>query len=57
MAIGGAGVVNSVVSGRAAPGFAARRTLSPEGDVANTAVTTRTSSIIAVGQQRKEVLR
>jgi hypothetical protein len=56
IAIGGAGVVNNVVSGRAEPGLAATRTLSPSGDVANTAVTTRASSIIAVGQQRKEVV-
>jgi hypothetical protein len=56
IAIGGAGVVRSVVSGRAAPGFAAARTLSPTGDVANTAVMTKASSIIAVGQQRSEVV-
>ena len=56
MAIGGAGVVRSVVSGRAEPGLTATRTLSPAGDLANTAVTTKASSIIAVGQQRSEVV-
>jgi hypothetical protein len=55
IAIGGAGVVRSVVSGRAAAGLTAARTLSPRGDVANTAVKTRASSIIAVRQQRREV--
>ena len=56
IAIGGAAVVRMVVSGRAAPGLAAARTLSPVGDVANPAVMTKASSIIAVGQQRSEVV-
>jgi hypothetical protein len=56
MTIGGAGVVSSVVSGRAAAGLVTARTLSPTGDVANTAVTTKASSIIAVGQQRSVVV-
>jgi hypothetical protein len=56
IAMGGAGVVRSVVSGRAAPGFSATQTLSPTGDAANTAVMDKASSIIAVGQQRSEVV-
>jgi hypothetical protein len=56
IAMGGAGVVRSVVSGRAEAGLMAARTLSPRGDRANAAVTTKASSIIAVGQQRREVV-
>jgi hypothetical protein len=56
IAMGGAGVVRSVVSGRAEAGLMAARTLSPRGDRANAAVTTKASSIIAVGQQRSEVV-
>jgi hypothetical protein len=56
IAMGGAGVVRSVVSDRAAPGLAPTRRLSPRGDTASTAVMDKASSIIAVGQQRSEVV-
>jgi len=51
-AIVGAGSVRSVVSGRTDPGLAAARTLSAAiGDEAARAVTSRASSIVAVGSR------